>query len=288
MAQRTVAAVVLLSAAVALNGQARLTFDVASIRPSGDQPLGTGQVGVTITSQQVRFAYMSLRDSVAIAHDISFNRVFGPDWLTSVRFDIAATLPAGATRAQMPAMFRSLLEDRFQMRAHREQREFPIYALEISGGGIKLTKSADQKTVGADAPVAMSGGGSARGLAVDLGGGSSYVFGDNKFQGRKLSMAMMAEALSGFLDRPIVDMTKVEGQFDVALEITSEDYQGMLIRSAVANGIQLPPQVVRLLDTASIGSLIDALRHAGLSLQGRRAPLEVIVVDSISKAPTAN
>lgn len=277
-----------LAAAVALNGQAQPAFDVASIRPSADQQTGTGAVGITITNQQVRFAAMSISDYVAMAYEVPRGRVNGPSWMETTRFDISATLPAGAGAAQLPAMFRTLLEDRFQIKARKEKREFPVYAIEQTAAGIKLTRSADQTVPPADAPLKIAAGGSARGVAFDMGGGTSFQFADNALVGTKLTLAQLADTLTNFVDRPVVDMTNVPGNFDFTLSVTQEDFQGMLIRSALKNGVVLPPQVTRLLDTAGIGSLHDALGTAGLALRERRAPLDVVVVDSMNKTATAN
>jgi uncharacterized protein (TIGR03435 family) len=42
------------------------------------------------------------------------------------------------------------------------------------------------------------------------------------------------------------------------------------------------------LEGASDESLFSAMEALGLNLQPRKAPLEMLVVDQISKAPTAN
>jgi uncharacterized protein (TIGR03435 family) len=86
----------------------------------------------------------------------------------------------------------------------------------------------------------------------------------------------------------VVDVTGVEGYFDVSLPVTPEDYQGMLIRSAEAAGVSLPPQALRLIETSTLDSLFDSLRKVGLSLEAKRLPLDVLVVDHMEKAPTAN
>jgi uncharacterized protein (TIGR03435 family) len=63
----------------------------------------------------------------------------------------------------------------------------------------------------------------------------------------------------------------------------------MLIRSAVVAGVVLPPEVVRLLDgSPAPASLFDALEKLGLKLVARKSPLDVLVVDKISKTPTEN
>ncbi len=277
-----------IAAAVSLVGQVRPTFEVASIRPSADQQAGTGSVGITITNQQVRFAAMSLSDYVAMAYEVPRGRVNGPGWMETTRFDISATLPAGAGQAQLPAMFRTLLEDRFQIKAHKEKREFPVYAIEQTAAGIALTKSADQTVPAADAPLTIAAGGSARGVAFDMGGGTSFQFADNALVGTKLTMAQLADTLTNFVDRQVIDASNAPGNYDFKLPVTQEDFQGMLIRSAVKNGVVLPPQVTRLLDTSGIGSLHDALGAVGLALRERRAPLDVVVVDSMNREPTAN
>jgi uncharacterized protein (TIGR03435 family) len=71
-------------------------------------------------------------------------------------------------------------------------------------------------------------------------------------------------------------------------EVPPDDFMAMMIRSAVAAGVPMPPQALQLLDTASIAAVPDALKPLGLSLQPRRAPLEVLVIDSMEKLPTEN
>jgi uncharacterized protein (TIGR03435 family) len=84
-----------------------------------------------------------------------------------------------------------------------------------------------------------------------------------------------------------VDLTQLPGRYDLLVELSQDDYNAMLIRSALSAGIQLPPQVLRLLDTAD-GSLFGALKPLGLKLEPRKAPIDVLVIDSVAKTPTAN
>ena len=63
----------------------------------------------------------------------------------------------------------------------------------------------------------------------------------------------------------------------------------MLIRSAVVAGIIHPPDVLRALDgSASPASHFDGLDKLGLKLVATRAPLDVLVIDSMLKSPTEN
>jgi uncharacterized protein (TIGR03435 family) len=62
----------------------------------------------------------------------------------------------------------------------------------------------------------------------------------------------------------------------------------MMIRAAISAGVALPPQAMRVLDFSSGDSLANALQKAGLKLESRRAPLDVLVIDSMRKTPTEN
>jgi uncharacterized protein (TIGR03435 family) len=146
----------------------------------------------------------------------------------------------------------------------------------------------DAGRVDPKAPLSFAGSGSAQGISVTLGRGSSYTFANNKFEAKGLTMAYLAGSLERFLDRPIVDMTELKGRYDFALDVTEEDYRIMLIRSAVSAGVVLPPQALRLLDGGSPVSLFDAMQKVGLKLDPRKAPLDMLVVDDARKTPTDN
>jgi uncharacterized protein (TIGR03435 family) len=145
------------------------------------------------------------------------------------------------------------------------------------------------ENVDARAPQAFTGAGSNQGVSVNLGRGSSFNFSNNKFEAKRLDMGMLAGTLERFLDRPIVDMTDLHGSYDFSIDVTPEDYRAMLIRSAVAAGVSLPPEVRRVLDGASSPeSLYDGLGKLGLKLEARKAPLDAIVIDSALRIPTQN
>jgi uncharacterized protein (TIGR03435 family) len=101
-------------------------------------------------------------------------------------------------------------------------------------------------------------------------------------------MTALADMLARFEDRPVVDMTDLKGNYDFTLECTPEDFRAMMIRSAIAAGVTLPPQALSLLDHASDGSLLDALQTLGLKLEPRKAPVEMLVVDHAEKVPSEN
>jgi uncharacterized protein (TIGR03435 family) len=266
----------------------RPEFEVATIRPSTLGPQDGVTAGVRIDGAQVRCVALTLKDYVGIGYRVKLYQISGPDWIGSVRFDISATFPAGGA-SQFTEMLQHLLEDRFQIKVHREKKDFPVYVLEVAKGGLKMQESApDPNAEDAQAPLTVTGGGSAQGVSVNLGRGSSYTFGNNKFEAKRLTMTALAGNLERFLDRPIVDMTDLKGSYDFALDVTPEDYRAMLIHAAVAAGVSLPPEALRLLDGASTPSLFDAMQKVGLKLDARKAPLDMVVVDDARKTPTDN
>ena len=270
----------------------KLEFEVASIRPSGPQAPDTLNVGLHVDGAQVRVSHFSLKDYLGMAYKLKVYQITGPDWIASDRFDINAKLPEGAKREQVPEMLQSLLENRFQLKMHRETKPFSVYALVVPKGGLKMEALPPDPDGGDDpsngAVDVSGGGGRGRNVSIDLGKGSSFTLGDNKVYAKKLSMTAFADLLARFEDRPVVDMTETKGNYDLTLEFTPEDFRAMMIRSAIAAGVALPPEALRLLDGASDSGLQTALQTVGLKLDSRKAPIETLIVDHAEKAPTEN
>ena len=266
-------------------------FEVASIKPSA--PPGAGgqvQVGFHLDGARLTCTYFSLRDYLRIAYRVKEHQILGPDWMTSARFDIAATLPSGVSPAKVPEMMQKLLADRFGIALHRDSKEFPVYALVVGKGGPKMQESKDSEGAAAPRPIVdVKATGGAGGTMLDLGNGSFFSFADNKIQAGKLSMTAFADSLARYVDLPVIDMTELTGNFDFKIEFTPEDYRGMLIRAAIGAGVALPPELVRqTMESGTGDSVFAAVQTLGLKLDRRKAPLPVLVIDKAEKLPTAN
>ena len=281
-------------ACVAVWGQtaapATLEFEVASIRPSGPLVPGELSIGLHIDGAQIRGRFFSLKDYLGMAYKLKNYQITGPDWIASDRFDITAKLPDGATKAQVPDMLESLLISRFQIKMHRETKPFPVYGLVVAKGGLKMEAlKADGDSDGDTGKgVDVTASGARGGVSVNLGKGSSFSMVNDKVVAKKLTMTAFADLLARFEDRPVIDMTDVKGSYDLTLEFNPEDFRNMMIRSAIAAGVSLPPEALRLLDGASDSGLETALQTVGLKLEPRKAPIEMLVVDHAEKAPTEN
>jgi uncharacterized protein (TIGR03435 family) len=279
----------LLIAASAAFAQAKPAFEVASIRPSADQVTGV-RVGFQATGSQVRVTAMSIKDYVGIAYGTRPQQIEGPDWIGSQRFDVVATIPDGVPSSQIPAMLQTLLEDRFQMKVHRESKDLPVYVLGVSKAGAKLTESKPDPNAPAEpaGTVNVSGGGNNTGVGVNIGGGRSFAVADNQVQIRGMQMRDVAEVLTRFVDRVVVDQTGLTKTYDITLELTPDEFNAIRIRSAVNAGVPLPPQAMRLLENASPDTMSAPLSKFGITFDARKAPLEVVVIDSLLKTPTEN
>jgi uncharacterized protein (TIGR03435 family) len=271
--------------------QALPQFEVASIKPSKPGADFKVNLGYHIDGAMVSCRFLSLRDYIRMAYQVKDYQINAPEWLASERFDISAKLPEGGKEDQVRDMFKSLLAERFNLKFHRETKEFPVYALVEAKGGSKLKESAVDPSAPADtkkAPSEVAASGGPQGVSVSLGNGSFFTFADNQLQGTKLTTANFTDLLARFVDRPVVDQTGLKGNYDFLLKLSPEDYMIMQIRSAVSAGVQLPPQALKMLDMPSGDSLASAMQALGLKLDPKKAPLEVMVIDRADKTPTEN
>jgi uncharacterized protein (TIGR03435 family) len=176
-------------AAAAAFGQAApapLEFEVASVRASpGSRPEQVA-LGLHMDGSQAHINALALRDYIAMAYRIRPSEITGPDWLAMERFDLDAKLPAGATSGQFPDMLQALLVDRFQLKFHREKKDFSVYALTLGKGPLKLKETPPDAAGGEPkGTVNVAAAGSAAGVSANLGNGSYYNFGKQQIRGRE-------------------------------------------------------------------------------------------------------
>ena len=281
------APVLVFSVATLVCAQTKPAFEAASIRPAPVQP-SDFNVGLRVDGAQARFTYLSLKSYISRAYRVRISQIVGPDWLDGERFDVAAKLPDGATPAQIPEMLQGLLEERFHLMIHRDMKEFPVYALETAKGGIRLTGlPPGTGPTPADA-VNVTVTGTSAGVGYNFGNGSTLMFSQHGLEAQKVSMRDLAETLSWYLDRPVVDMTGLKGNYDLLWDISAEDYRAMSIRAGVVAGVVIPSSILAELDKPWGDSLHGALSKVGLTLASRKSLLEVVVIDSIDKKPAGN
>ena len=272
---------------VAVTGQGRPAFEVASIRPTAPDQ-NEVVVGVRITGAQLRISRWPLKEYLSMAYRLRPQQISGPDSLSAL-YDITATIPADVPQDKVPEMLQALFADRFALKAHLEKKELPVYALEVAKDGLKIKEvSIDPAAASAPAVTNVEGSGRNNTVSLDGGDGSSFTLTPNRVEVRRMTMERFAGLATRFLDRPLVDFTGLPGRYDLTLEIPPEDYTAMMVRAAVGQGIQLPPQALQAMNLGSLNPLKASIEKAGFRLDARNAPLDVLVVDSIAKTPTEN
>jgi len=238
-------------------------FDVATIKPFGK----SGMSGVlTYPGGRVVAGRMNLRMLLMFACGVqSFQIVGGPGWADADYFNLEAKPPDSSPSAQLNPlnpklpmndeqrqMLLALLIDRFQLKLHIESREGPVYLLERGVGDLKLDPPKDLT-----APPWVGG---LEGGAITWGTGVA---------GQNVSMPLLADRLSPYFKRPVIDKTAITGSFD--FKFRTHD---------------LDPTVPVTGDDV-ISSIFTSIRGIGLKLVPAKAPIEFIVIDH-AEQPSPN
>jgi uncharacterized protein (TIGR03435 family) len=230
----------------------RRTFEVASVKRS-PPPTGNGiNSSMRLDPGRLTCSNVSLKKLIYESYGVKDYQVSGPDWLSTEIYDIAATVPPGATRDDVQAMIQSLLADRFQLVLHRDTREMAVYGLVVGKSGSKLQE-------------------------VEFAHGSTSTS-PGKFTAATVPIRNFTEFLSRQTGRPVLDMTGLKGFYSFTLSYTPE-------QAPTFPGPESGP----IAESAVGASLFSAIQEQlGLKLEARKAPVEILVIDHAEKVPTEN
>jgi uncharacterized protein (TIGR03435 family) len=192
-------------------------------------------------------------------------------WMQTDRFDILATLPAGAaplTPHSTLLALRKLLADRFNVLVRSEVSEGPVYVLSAirQGGGLQTAAPCDED---------FSQGSSTAPRrpcdAIRIKGGQLFVM-----EGTGVRLSQLAGQLSAVpaISRPVIDQTGLSGRYDFRIESAPP----------VVNDPPPGDQVVRDVGPSIFAALEEQL---GLKLVSARGPVEQLIVISAER-PTGN
>jgi uncharacterized protein (TIGR03435 family) len=251
----TVLAALLIAIAPSARAQSsRPQFAVATIKPTDPSFRGNliGAPGGILSARGY-----TLKALIAYSYDMDERQILDiPKSLDGERYDITAKPEKEGrfTPAEGKLMLQSLLADRFQLKFHRETRELLLYILTVAKSGSKMR------------PRTEGDGGAPR----------SMLFQGPRLPGRNLSVTDLAAGLQKMaLDRPVIDKTGLTGKFDFDLTWRPELQQvGGQGGTAISN--------------ADVPDIFTALQEQlGLKLESSKGPVEVLVIDSVSR-PTEN
>jgi uncharacterized protein (TIGR03435 family) len=135
-------------------------------------------------------------------------------------------------------MFQSLLEERFHLKVHWRPQSVSGYALVVAKSGPRLTAAAESRE-------------------------SFSAMRTGPMIWKAVTLPRFASRLSHLLGRPVVDMTALDGAFDITLNASS--------------------------DPADVGvSIVSAVRELGLALDSKKIDRNELVIDSVERNPTEN
>jgi uncharacterized protein (TIGR03435 family) len=273
------------------------TFDVASVKPSNPNPDPTNplsQIALMLPQPGGRFTATNtpLRMLIMVAYELQQDAQLtgGPSDLLTAKYDITARAAGTATIGkELPQMLRSLLADRFRLKTHTESRELPLYDLVLARGdgrlgpGLRPSKSECSKP---DEVAAQQGAALAKGdvasfmgkpgpcmVTTDTSGGPLNLL----MRGDGQEIAQLVEVLTQFTGRKVRDKTGLTGRYDFELKM---DLQ-MVLALAQRMGASIPAAAANI-PQADGSSLTTALNEGlGLKLESARAPVDVVVIDSV-------
>jgi uncharacterized protein (TIGR03435 family) len=235
-----------------------LRFEVASVklmrRTAGETAGPSAEPIAPAGRPTSRFNFTgAVRNMIERAYGVSHvQQIGGPDWIRREPYTIVATIPEGIanTPANTNVMIRSLLADRFKLVMRDETRELPVFALVHARGDRAL--GPHLKPVAAEC--LLPGNTCSRRAITNRG---SIEF-------RNQPLLELVRELEFGVNRPIVDRTGLAGHYDLSVKYSEDPL-------AAAGVSELP-------------SLFTALQEQlGLRLVSTRAPVKVLVIDSIER-----
>jgi uncharacterized protein (TIGR03435 family) len=267
------------------------TFDVASIKPA--EP-GAMRIGMQFSPGGVNVMGMPVRSLIQNAYRLQNHELLNlPPWTESERFDITARMSKpDATPDERMAMMRSLLRDRFNLKAHTETRELPRYRLLFAredkrlGPGLKPSMVDCQAMFAArrgqpptppPAPPAPGQLPPAPECGVMMGMTPS---GANLRGG--MAFPELVRLISTNLGRAVVDETGLTGYYTIDMRFASEGPMMPGMPPPPMRGGGPGPTAAPSPDEAP--SLMTALQEQlGLKVESDRGTVPVLVVDSIDR-----
>ena len=205
----------------------------------------------SIRHETVTLINTTLCECLKYAYQITNDQqIVGPDWARSklVRYDIVAKAAPGAAPEEMLRMLQALLTERFRLELRHEQRRMSYLAVVAARGGPRLLPASERPA----------------------------RYGRGVISQPRLSMFAFATLLSRQLGQPVLDETGLRGLYDIRLEWTPEPE-----RPAAPDA----PASEALAGSSIYSAITEQL---GLKLEGRKGPVDTLVIVHAEKMPADN
>jgi uncharacterized protein (TIGR03435 family) len=243
----------------AMPADAKPKFDVVTVKPS--DPNRPGNL-FTVRGRHVMTINTNVDDLITFAYGLHPRQIVdGPEWFGTDKFDIDGVpdVEGQPTNQQLRLLMQDVLERRFGLKFHHDQRELAVYSLTVGKSGPKMTVTAS--------PPSGANNFLLRGRGGDL----------------MVTNATMKDFCNGMqeavMDKPVVDHTGLKDRYDFTLKWTADDSQ-------FAQMGMRPPAPTD--DPNAPPSLYTAIQEQlGLKLDSVKTMADVVVIDKVEK-PSAN
>ena len=215
---------------------------------------------INIRNGQVEILGATLRGLITLAYGVKDGwTVNAPDWMSKDRFDIVAKSAPGVP---IRDMLKKLIDDRFALVVHMEDRPMQVYVL--SAGKNPKLKRSDGK--------------SRSECHVVFSNQRNYVC-------TNTTMAQLAERLpeaaAAYIEPPIVDETGLAGAFDFQFYWTPK---AVLQGNGPGTAAGSPAQAPTPIDELTLYEAVD--KQLGLKLEELKHPVAVLVIDKANQTPS--
>jgi uncharacterized protein (TIGR03435 family) len=234
-------------------------FEVATakLNTSGEDRFQLGPPG----RGSIRITNVALRGIIVQSFRTQRNMVFGiPAWAETERYDIVGQGPdPKMTNPEVWEMMRSLLIERFHLKYHVEDREMPVYALTLGPKGHKLVRGEDGQC-----KQEIKDGKTCGDILIPPFGTAMY----------NMPIGALITGIGARAGRPIIDKTGLTGRFDAKVVWLPDGVQfaGLDLTNVPA---EYRP------DDITVFQALE--QQSGLKLVPERAPVAVVVIDSVSR-----
>ena len=222
-------------------------WQVVAVRPSN--PSDTKDQHVDLRGRHVLFGDTTVEQFLLLGYFLQKSQLTAePDWAKTERWDVDGVPDAEGQPnvAQIQALMRKILTERFGLKAHHEQRELPMYALTVAKNGPKMRPN----TSDPDGMLDQQNDESGNGRDVE--------------RVKNASMSELVLILEYRVGRPVVDQTGLKGRYDFNLQWTTDE--------------------ARMTDSDAPPGIFTAIQQQlGLKLEPVKAPADVMVVDKIER-----
>ena len=222
-------------------------------------------------------------DLIRLAYGYQADKIYGgPTWLEMSRYNVTAKVPPDTNAAAARLMLQTLLEERFALKTHKEDKPLPTLALTL-GKSPKLKEGDNSGETGCK-PQSAAGNVNGPGTITfstrdgPSGAVTTIRTGPDSmvtYACRNVSMASFVNLIRTMIvtnlgPNPIPDETGLKGVWSFDLSYTM--------------GISLP-----MGGEGKRVSINDAIeKQLGLKLEKREIPTPVLVVDKVNETPTPN